>query len=82
MTPKKKAWEDALGGYFAGLSEVPLRATPVERPDDGPGVPFVFAIAMAGRPEDTALVRAVDDVLLRRREDVRRILELYRVPIQ
>jgi hypothetical protein len=27
-------------------------------------------------------VRAVDDVLLRRRGDVRRILEQYRVPIQ
>ena len=71
-----------LGGYFAGLSEVPLRATPVGRPDDGPGVPFVFAIAMAGRREDTALVRAVDEVLVRRRDDVRRILEQYRVPLQ
>jgi mxaJ protein len=71
-----------LGGYFAGLSEVPLRATPVARPDDGPGVPFAFAIAMAGRREDTALVRTVSGVLTRRREDVRRILEQYRVPLR
>ena len=53
-----------LGGYFAGRSDVPLRATPVRQLDDGPGVPFTFAIAMGGRREDTALVRAVDDVLV------------------
>jgi mxaJ protein len=71
-----------LGGYFAGRSQVPLRATPVRRPDDGPGVPFTFSIAMAGRREDTALVRTVGDVLVRRRAEVRRILEQYRVPIR
>jgi mxaJ protein len=70
-----------LGGYFAARSDVPLQMTPVRRPDDGPGVPFVFAIAMGARPEDSALARAVDDVLARRRTDVRRILEQYRVPL-
>jgi mxaJ protein len=70
-----------LGGYFARSSDVPLRATPVRRPDDGPGVPFTFAIAMGARREDTALVRTVDDVLERRRADVRRILERYGVPL-
>jgi mxaJ protein len=70
-----------LGGYFAGRSEVPLRVTPVGRPDDGPGVPFVFAIAMGVRREDTALVRRLDDVLARHRDEVRRMLERYGVPL-
>jgi mxaJ protein len=70
-----------LGGYFAGRSDLPLRVTPVRRPDDGPGVPFVFAIAMGVRPEDSALARTVDDVLTRHRAEVRRILEQYRVPL-
>ena len=70
-----------LGGYFARSSDVPLRVTPVGRPDDGPGVPFTFAIAMGARREDSALVRTVSDVLERRRGDVRRILERYGVPL-
>jgi mxaJ protein len=70
-----------LGGYFAGRSEVPLRVTPVRRPNDGPAVPFIFAIAMGVRPEDTSLVRMLDRVLVRRRAEVRRILEQYGVPL-
>jgi mxaJ protein len=70
-----------LGGYFAGRSGVPLTVTPIARPDDGPGVPFVFAIAMGVRPEDTAIARTVGDVLERRRAEVRRILEQYGVPL-
>jgi hypothetical protein len=45
-------------------------------------VPFTFAIAMGGRREDTALVRTVDDVLVRRSAEVRLILEQYRVPLR
>jgi mxaJ protein len=70
-----------LGGYFVRSSEVPLRATPVREPDDGPEVPFTFAIAMGARREDTALVRTVDGVLERRRAEVRRILDRYGVPL-
>jgi mxaJ protein len=70
-----------LGGYFAARSEVPLRVTPVLRPDDGPGVPFEFGIAMAVRPEDTTLARTVNEVLVRHRAEVRGILERYGVPL-
>jgi mxaJ protein len=70
-----------LGGYFAGRAGTPLRVTPVGSPDDGPGVPFVFAIAMGARAEDSALVRAVDGALERHRDEVRRILERYGVPL-
>jgi hypothetical protein len=44
-------------------------------------VPFVFAIAMGVRPEDRALARAVEDVLMRRRAEVRGILKQYGVPL-
>jgi mxaJ protein len=70
-----------LGGYFAGRGAAPLRVTPVNRPDDGSGIPFVFSIAMGVRPEDSALARRVGDVLLRRRAEIRRILERYGVPL-
>ena len=74
------AW-GPLGGYFAGRMEVPLRVTTLREAGDGPGVPFVFAIAMGVRRADTALARQVDAVLTRRRADVRRILERYGVPL-
>ena len=74
------AW-GPLGGYFAGREPVPLRVTPMRERGDGPGVPFVFAIAMGVRKGDTALVRRVGDVLDRRRGEVHRILEQYGVPL-
>jgi mxaJ protein len=70
-----------LGGYFGSRSDVPLRVTPVGQADDGPGVPFTFAIAMGVRREDAALARSVDEVLGRHRDEVRRILERYGVPL-
>jgi len=69
-----------LGGYFAGRGDGALRVTPVREPTDE-GVPFVFAIAMGLRPSDSVLARKVDGVLARRRADIHRILEQYRVPL-
>ena len=74
------AW-GPLGGYFADREEVPLRVTPMRERGDGPGAPFVFAIAVGVRREDTALVRRVGAVLEQRRGEVRRILEEYGVPL-
>ena len=70
-----------LGGYFAGREAVPLRVTPMRERGDGPGTPFVFAIAMGVRRGDTALARRIGAVLDRRRGEVRRILEEYDVPL-
>ena len=74
------AW-GPLAGYFGGREEVPLRVTPMRERGDGPGVPFVFAIAMGVRSGDTALGRRIDAALDRRRGEVRRILERYGVPL-
>ena len=74
------AW-GPLAGYFAGRQAVPLRVTPFRERDDGPAAPFVFAIAMGVRHGDTVLARRVEAVLVRRRDEVRRILEAYGVPL-
>ena len=68
-----------LGGYFARRHPA-LRATPVREPRDGPGVPFEFSIAMGVRKADTALARRVDAVLVRRHDEIARVLEAYGVP--
>jgi mxaJ protein len=70
-----------LGGYFATREAAPLRVTPVLEPDDGDGVPFVFAIAMGVRHGDTALARKVGTALVRREAAIRRILERYGLPL-
>jgi quinoprotein dehydrogenase-associated probable ABC transporter substrate-binding protein len=74
------AW-GPLGGYFAGREPVPLRVTPLREGGDGPGLPFVFSMAMGVRKGDTTLARRIDAVLHRRRGDVRRILQQYGIPL-
>jgi quinoprotein dehydrogenase-associated probable ABC transporter substrate-binding protein len=70
-----------LGGYFAGREDVPLRVTRMRESGDGPGAPFVFAIAMGVRQGDSLLARKVGAVLDRRRVEVTRILKEYGVPL-
>ena len=70
-----------LGGYFATREVVPLRVTRTRELNDGKDVPFVFQIAMGVRPEDSLLLRRVDSALTRRRDEVRRILGEYGVPL-
>ena len=70
-----------LGGYFAAREATALRVTRIREPDDGAGVPFVFAIAMGVRPGDSILARQLEAVLDRRRGEIRRILERYGVPL-
>ena len=70
-----------LGGYFASRAAPPLRVTPVLEPDDGAGVPFVFAIAMGVRPGDSSLARRVGAVLAARQREIRGILLQYGLPL-
>jgi hypothetical protein len=53
---------------------------PVSPSIEPPGIPFVFDIAMGVRPDDTALKTELDDILDRRRREVRQILQEYGVP--
>lgn len=74
------AW-GPLAGYFAKRSDVPLRVEPVRPQIDPPFLPFVFDIAMGVRRDDVALRDQLDEVLVRRQEDIRALLKRYGVPL-
>jgi mxaJ protein len=69
-----------FAGYFAKRQKEQLEVVPVSPAIEPPGFPFVFEISMGVRPGDTALKAEFDEILDRRRRDVRRILDEYGVP--
>lgn len=69
-----------LAGYFAKQSRVPLEVVPVSPQIDQPFMPFVFDISMGVRREDQDLRDQVEQVMEKRRAEIDRILEEYRVP--
>lgn len=70
-----------LAGYFGPRLQVPVRLTPVEPQVDVPFLPFVFDVSMGVRRDDPALRQELDAILLRRRDDVERILADFHVPL-
>jgi mxaJ protein len=69
-----------LAGYFASREARRLVLTPVSPEMDRPPLRFSFAIAMGVRRRDAALRRTLDDLILRRRADIDRLLAEYGVP--
>ena len=69
-----------LAGYFAKQSHVPLDVVPVSPQIDQPFLPFVFDISMGVRRDDQELKDQVEQFIERRRGEIDRILEDYRVP--
>ena len=69
-----------LAGYFAKQSHVPLEVVPVSPQIDQPFLPFVFDISMGVRRDDQELKDQVEQFMERRRGEIDRILEDYRVP--
>ena len=69
-----------LAGYFAKQSPVPLRVVPISPRADGP-LPYTFAIAMGVRKADTAFRDSLDQVIVRRRAEIARLLRDYGVPL-
>jgi mxaJ protein len=69
-----------LAGYFAKQSRVPLQVVPVSPQIDQPFLPFVFDISMGVRRGDQDLRDQVEQIMERRRGEIDRILEEYRVP--
>src|SRR4051812_16504115 len=68
-----------LAGYFAKRAKAPLRIVPVTPQIDPPFLPFVFDISMGTRRGDTLGTR-LNDVIVRRRAEIDRILDDYGVP--
>jgi hypothetical protein len=74
------AW-GPLAGYFAKRSPVRLTLTPVT-PSAGETFPrFAYSMAMGVRHGDGAWRATLDSELTRRRDEIRRILEEYGVPL-
>jgi mxaJ protein len=69
-----------FGGFFAKNQEVPLEVVPVPARADGP-YPFVYDISFGVRKSDKGLKEQVEAILDRRREEIRRILVDYGVPL-
>ena len=69
-----------LAGYFASRQAVPLEIAPVAPQIDLPFLPFVFDIALGVKHGNDSLRAELDDVLVRRREDIGRLLDEFAVP--
>ena len=70
-----------LAGWYAKRSRTRLVLTPVKPQIDVPFLPFVYDIALGVRRDDPALRIELDDVLVRRRAEIARILAEFGVPI-
>lgn len=68
-------------GYFAQRAKVPLQLRVLAPPPGLRGQPFTFDIALGVKRGNRALRDRLDEVLARRRDDVRRILREYGVPL-
>ena len=73
------AW-GPLAGYFARRQRVPLEVVPVSPQFDLPFLPFVYDISMGVRRGDEGRRLQLDDFLVRRRDEIERILDDYGVP--
>jgi mxaJ protein len=74
------AW-GPLAGYFAKYSSVPLTLTPVSPAIDLPFTPFVYDIAIGVRRGDSTRRMMLDSEIVRRRGDIRQILDSFGVPV-
>jgi quinoprotein dehydrogenase-associated probable ABC transporter substrate-binding protein len=73
------AW-GPLAGYFARRQKVPLEVVPVSPEIDLPFLPFVYDISMGVRRGDDAFREELEEILARRRAEIRTILDEYAVP--
>ncbi|MFL5577401.1 MAG: substrate-binding domain-containing protein [Gemmatimonadaceae bacterium] len=74
------AW-GPLAGYFAKREPVALDVVPVSPRVDPPRLPMTFAIALGVARGRSALRDSLQQVLDRRRAEIRRILDDYGVPV-
>lgn len=70
-----------LAGYFAAKSGVPLRIQPVTPWLDSMEWPMQFDISVGVQKDDQQLLKSIDQVLARRRGDIRKLLASYHVPV-
>jgi mxaJ protein len=69
-----------LAGYFAAQSPVPLRLQPVTPWLADMQWPMQFDISVGVQKDDQKLLKQIDQVLVRRRGEIDRLLDSYHVP--
>ena len=74
------AW-GPLGGYFAGVSKVPLTVTPIRDGERFTPQQFQFAISMGVRKGDHALRDQLDAFIDEHRSEIATLLRSYGVPL-
>jgi mxaJ protein len=68
-----------LAGYFAMKSGVPMTLTAL--PDsDSPDLPFAYGVAIGTRRSDRELRTLIDEILVRKKPEIDKILMEYNVP--
>lgn len=68
-----------IAGFFAARQSVPLAVVPLK---DEPGVaPFQYMISMGIRPDEPDWRHWLNDFIVRRQDDIDRILAEYHVPL-
>ena len=70
-----------FGGYFAKRQKVDLEVVPVSPALDRPALPFTFDISMGVRQGEDAFKSELEGILDRRRNDIKKILDEYGIPI-
>jgi quinoprotein dehydrogenase-associated probable ABC transporter substrate-binding protein len=70
-----------LAGYWAKRESVPLTLTPLPDSDPPSHMRFSFEMAMGVRHRDKELKARLDSALVRRHDDIVRILQEYHVPL-
>jgi mxaJ protein len=70
-----------FAGYYAQRQKTPLEIVPVTPSIDPPSLSFTFDISMGVRKGDDAFKKRIEDILDRRRADIKSILEQYGVPL-
>lgn len=71
-----------LAGYYARREPVPVDVVPIAGGQDTHALKFAFDIAMGVRRDDSAMRDALDAAIVRRHEEIRRILTAYGVPLR
>jgi mxaJ protein len=74
------AW-GPLAGYFAKRSPVPLRIVPITDTEAYRPLLFQFPIAIGVRNGDDALKDQLNEIIQRRHDDIRALLQRYGVPL-
>ena len=74
------AW-GPMAGYFAKRSAIPLRIRSICPLHDKSAQPFQFDISMGVRRGDDLLLQQLNNFIVRRREEIRKLLLDYGVPL-